>query len=84
MDAISIRQKDEEGLERAVDVLCYVFNLTGTLTQEEVGCTDDSVDITSLMWDLPFGQSFLIEIELDFDLGAFECLLQRPKQFFLP
>ena len=65
MDKLTIRQEGE-----IVDVICYVYNFTGSETQESVSCTDDDIDVTSIMWDLPFGQSFSIEIGLDFDLDS--------------
>jgi hypothetical protein len=65
MDLIGIRQAGVD-----VDVPCYEYNRSGILANTKVGCTDDGAEPTSIMWSLPFGQSFNISVPLDFDLDA--------------
>lgn len=54
---------------QSTDFFCYIYN-NNTLRQESVACLDDKSDPTSVMWSLPFGQSFTIDLPLDFDLDA--------------
>ncbi len=54
---------------RSTEFICYVYS-NDTLQQEVVDCLDDNSDPTSVMWSIPFGQSFSIDLPLDFDLDA--------------
>ncbi len=54
---------------KSTEFLCYVYS-NDTSRQEIVDCVDDTSDPTSVMWSIPFGQSFSIDLPLDFDLDA--------------
>ncbi|GAX18396.1 hypothetical protein FisN_2Lh003 [Fistulifera solaris] len=54
---------------RSTEFICYIYS-NDTLQQEAVDCVDETNDPTSVMWSLPFGQSFSIDLPLDFDLDA--------------
>jgi hypothetical protein len=67
IDRIGILQENE-----TVTVTCFYYNDDPNVTQREVidDCLSDYPVSASLMWTLPFGQSFAIELPLDFDLDA--------------
>lgn len=68
MDRLFILQKHKH-----VTTQCYYFDsdpLKSDTEQEVVDCIADDPKPTSLMWSLPFGMTFVIEIPMDFDLDA--------------
>ena len=66
MNKIGILQTDENDDLLSVTTQCLYFDNT---TNVPVGCTSEDPKPTSVMWSLPFGQKFIIEIPMDFDIA---------------